>query len=99
MKACRNCRTIYPDDYNGQCGECGAPMGLVNANTGETVSDLSWQYATQNSRQLNNEDRYESQMKRGRYENVPIPETVMDKARDMVIVDHQMLAEIQRNNG
>lgn len=91
MKTCKNCRCVYADDYNGQCHECGAPMNSINANGS---NDLPFRYANQ-LRQGVRENDAERSMKRGNYENVQIERSVLDVARQFVIVDEEKLREAQ----
>lgn len=98
MKTCDNCRTIYSDDYAGQCHECGRPMGSVSANKGSTINDMGWAFAAQNQRAMR-EGQLEREMKRGNYDNVEIPESVLKVAHDMLGPKPEVIERIWDEKG
>lgn len=93
MKACRNCGLIHEDSYAGQCGDCGAPMGGVQTNGDNS---LAFSYANQLA-QGRRENDMETGMKRGRYDNVKLEDSVVDIARKFVVVDEEKLKELERD--
>jgi hypothetical protein len=92
MKTCPNCRVIHPDDYNGTCPECGAPLGGVQPN-GATGADMQARYNSQIAMQRR-EGQLEAQMKRGNYSNVPLEQSMVDVARRFVVVDEEKLEKL-----
>jgi hypothetical protein len=94
MKTCPNCRAVYGDDYAGSCTDCGRGLGGVAAN-GD--SGLEFRLRSQLG-QATRENAQEMRMKRGDYSGVPIPPGLMDVARSFVVVDHEKLAQLERDN-
>jgi hypothetical protein len=77
MKACGNCRRIWPDDYNGQCSECGAPMAGMQVNGS---NDLAVRYARQRQK-ADREASFEQSFRSGEgHKHVAIDEPVLDAA-------------------
>ena len=81
VKACGNCRVIWPDDYNGQCSECGAPMSGMPVNGS---NDLARRLAQQRAMALR-EAQSETALKRGGHANVQVHEAVLEKAASLLV--------------
>lgn len=81
MKTCSNCRAIWPDEYNGQCADCGAGMAAVEANGGGNNA-FAFARQTEAGRREINEER---QMKSGNYDSVQVPQSVLDVAKGFII--------------
>lgn len=94
MKTCPNCRAVYEDDYAGTCSDCGKGLGNVAAN-GD--SGLEFRLRAQVGR-ASRENAQEMQMKRGNYDGVQVPQSVLDVARSYVTVDHELIAKLEREN-
>lgn len=84
MKTCRNCRTIWPDEYAGTCTDCGAGMGSVTANSTEGGKDLASIYARQR-RSADAEAGLEQTLRSGGHGNVPVNEKVKQAALALLI--------------
>jgi len=91
MKTCPNCRVIHPDDYRGTCQECGAPLGNVQPHGG--VGNLEARFNRQVAQQRR-ETQMEAQMKQGRYDDVPLQDSLVDVARRFVVVDRERLEKL-----
>lgn len=94
MKTCPNCRAVWGDDYEGQCLDCGRPMGGVQGNA--TGGDLAFRYASQIT-QGQRETSSERSMKRGVYDGVALPPTLVEVASGFVLVDEEKLREAEQN--
>lgn len=94
MKTCPNCHAVYDDEYVGSCSDCGKGLGTVAAN-GD--SGLEFRLRAQVGR-ASRENAQEMAMKRGNYDGVQVPPSVLDVARSYVIVDHELLAKLERDN-
>lgn len=92
MKSCPNCRTIHRDEYEGQCHDCGAPLGGMRGNN---QGDLAFAFAAQ-QRKARREADTEASFRAARnmgagarpgdaYDRAPIEDAVMDAARRMVV--------------
>ena len=77
MKTCPNCRVVHADEYNGQCQECGAPLGNVR---GSNQGDLAFRFARQVQRGAE-ESSQEQAMKRGRYDRVKVEDGLMEVSK------------------
>lgn len=81
MKACPNCKYLWPDEHTGQCVECGNPMANVASNGN---GDLQFRYASQIARGRR-ENEGEAAMKAGSYDVVKVDDSVLQRARDLLV--------------
>lgn len=79
MKVCPNlrCRSVHADEYNGQCPDCGAPLGGV---AGSNQGELAFKFARQ-VRAGVEEAQQEKAMSRGSYDRVSVNDNLMEVAR------------------
>lgn len=89
MKTCPNCRAVHPDDYAGQCPDCGRGLGDVR---GTNSGDLAFRYANQMATGRR-EGASETAMRRGSYDGVPLTEGLIDKAREFITFDPSKVKE------
>jgi hypothetical protein len=89
MKTCPNCRCVWPDDYSGQCLDCGKGLGGV---TGSTGGDLGFAFARQ-LQEARKEEQFEATLKGARsprarldvYNNASVRDEIVDKALEFVV--------------
>lgn len=89
MKACPNCKYLWPDEHSGQCVECGNPMKDVASNGNH---DLQFRFAKQIQDGVR-ENQSETAMKMSQsparpgdaYDRAPIPERILDAARTALV--------------
>lgn len=88
MKTCPNCRVVYEDEYAGQCSECGKPLGNVSPNGAGGGRNLAFDFARQ-VQEGARESSQEQAMKRGNYDSVKVPSSMLDVARGFITVDRE----------
>ena len=79
MKKCK-CGTLWADDYNGTCSDCGAGL----ATQAGTVGNLEHRFAQQNS-EANRARMVESQVEGRNYEGIRGNNPVFQMAKEFVL--------------